>query len=215
MARPTSQYRRCSTSIGSVTSTSTPDTAAVAPPQQPAARRGLGSLRSMVISMIVVMAAVLAWVAMVPRVREISRPAVDVTAVAMMVRRDTGWAISQPQLPAGWKATNVRFESAADGVRTWHAGYLSPDGHYLSIDQTAVSGASRTWISALTSNGLEEGTLSAAGRTWRRFSSRQTVQRSLVSTGSGDRDLTTVLSGTAPYPQLAQFARALKPAPGG
>jgi len=215
MARPTSPYRRCSTSIGSVTSTSTPDTAAGAPPQQPAARRSLGSLRSMVISMIVIMAAVLAWGAMVPRVREISRPAVEVKAVAMQARRDTGWAISQPQLPVGWKATNVRFESAADGVRTWHAGYLSPDGHYLSIDQTAVSGASRTWISALTSNGLEEGTLSAAGRTWRRFSSREAVQRSLVSTGSGDRDLTTVLSGTAPYSQLAQFARALKPVPGG
>jgi len=183
--------------------------------QPPTPRRGLGNLRSMVISMVVIMVAVLAWVAMVPRVQKISQPAVDVASVATQVRGETGWAISQPRLPVGWKATNVRFTSATDGVRTWHVGYLSPDGHYLSIDQTAVSGASRTWISVLTSNGLEEGTLSAAGRTWRRFSSREAVQRSLVSTGSGDRDLTTVLSGTAPYSQLAQFARALKPVPGG
>jgi hypothetical protein len=167
----------------------------------------------MVISMVVVMAAVLAWVAMVPRVREISQPAVDVTSVARQVRQETGWAISEPKLPAGWKATNVRFDSAADGVKTWHAGYLSPDGQYLSIDQTVGTGASDSWISVWTSNGQAEGTMAAGGRTWRRLSSRDIVQRSLVSKGSGAHDLTTVLSGTAPYAQLAQFADALKPVP--
>jgi len=163
--------------------------------------------------MVVIMAAVLAWVVMVPRVREISRPAVDVTSVAMRARQESGWAISQPRLPAGWKATNVRFESAVDGVRTWHAGYLSPEGQYVSIDQTAVSLATRSWISARTSNGQAEGTLSAAGRTWREFSSRDIIQRSLMSTGSGARELTTVLSVTASYAELAQFAEALQPVP--
>jgi Protein of unknown function (DUF4245) len=167
----------------------------------------------MVISMVVIMAAVLAWVAMVPRVREISQPAVDVTSVAVQVRRETGWAISQPQLPAGWKATNARFDSPADGVRAWHAGYLSPDGQYLSIDQAEHVSATDSWISQQTSNGQAEGTLSAAGRTWRKLSSRAILQRSLVSTGTGAHDLTTVLSGTAPYSQLAQFAETLKPVP--
>ena len=195
-----------------MSTTSVPDTAAATFLQQPAARRGFGNLRSMVISMVVIMAAVLAWVAMVPRVREISQPAVDVTSVARQVRQETGWAISQPRLPAGWKATNVRFDSA-DGVSTWHAGYVSPDGHYLSIDQTGVAGAGDNWISARTSKGQAEGTLSAAGRTWHKLSSREIIQRSLVSKGSDAADLTTVLSGTAPYTQLAQFAEALKPVP--
>ena len=199
--------------MGSVSSTSASDTAPAPALQPPAPRRGPGNLRSMVISMVVIMAAVLAWVAMVPRVREISRPAVDVTSVAMQARQESGWAISQPRLPAGWKATNVRFESAVDGVRTWHAGYLSPEGQYVSIDQTAVSLATRSWISARTSNGQAEGTLSAAGRTWREFSSRDIIQRSLMSTGSGARELTTVLSGTASYAELAQFAEALQPVP--
>jgi hypothetical protein len=199
--------------MGSVSTTSVPDTVAAASLQQPAARRGFGNLRSMVISMVVIMAAVLAWVAMVPRVREISQPAVDVTSVARQVRQETGWAISQPRLPAGWKATNARFDSAADGVSTWHAGYLSPDGHYLSIDQTGVVGAADNWISARTSNGQTEGTLSVAGRTWHKLSSREIIQRSLVSKGSDAADLVTVLSGTAPYTQLAQFAEALKPVP--
>jgi hypothetical protein len=216
--------------------------------QPPTPRRGLGNLRSMVISMVVIMVAVLAWVAMVPRVQEISQPAVDVASVATQARAETGWAISQPRLPGGWKATNVRFTSATDGVRTWHVGYLSPDGHYISIDQTSVAGATGTWVSAQTSNGQAEGTPSAAGTTWQKLSSPDTGQRSLLargfvskssrSTGSvssgsvspgsaskgsvspgsaskGSRadELTTVLSGTAPYLQLAQFAEALVPVP--
>ena len=195
---------------------STTDASETGPPpavQPTTPRRGLGSLWSMVISMVVILAAVLAWVAMVPRVREVSQPAVDVTSVATQVRRETGWAISQPQLPAGWKATNVRFTPAAAGVGTWHAGYLSPDGEYVSIDQTPVTGANQRWISAVTSDGQAEGTLTAAGTTWRKLSSRDTVQRSLLSRASGVRPLTTVLSGTAPYVRLAEFAEALKPVP--
>jgi Tfp pilus assembly protein PilV len=198
--------------MGSVSMTTAPDTTA-APASPPTARRGFGNLPSMVISMVFIMAAVLAWVAMVPRVREINQPAVDVTSVAMQVRQETGWAISQPQLPAAWKATNARFDSAADGVRTWHAGYLSPDGHYVSIDQTEVTGATEDWTSERTSNGQADGTLSAAGRTWHKLSSRDILQRSLVSKGSAAHDLTTVLSGTAPYAQLAQFADTLKAVP--
>jgi hypothetical protein len=167
----------------------------------------------MVISMLVIMVAVLAWVAMVPRVRGISQPAVDVTSVAVQVRQETGWAISQPALPVGWKATNVRFDPTAEGVRTWHAGYLSPDGQYVSIDQTQASGATQNWISGRTSHGRAEGTLWAAGRTWQELSAPDIVQRSLVSDGSGAGALTTVLSGSAPYPLLAQFATTLKLVP--
>ncbi|MDQ1539189.1 MAG: hypothetical protein QOE58_3582 [Actinomycetota bacterium] len=186
--------------------------------QPPAPRRGFGSMRSMVISLVVIMVAVLAWVLMVPRVRDINQPAVDVTSVAAAVRQESGWAISQPQLPAGWKATSVRFDAVADPVKTWHAGYLSPDGHYVSMDQTAVAGATSRWISGRISHGQADGILSAAGMTWQKFSSEGVVQRSLVSSarvskGSGGHEVTTVLSGTAPYAQLVQFAEAMKPVP--
>jgi Tfp pilus assembly protein PilV len=190
-----------------------PDTTAAASLPPPGTRRGFGTLPSMVISLVFITAAVLAWVAMVPRVREISQPAVDVTSVAVQVRQETGWAISQPQLPAGWKATNARLDLGSDGVQTWHAGYLAPDGQYVSIDQTQASGATNSWTSARTSRGQEQGTLVAAGRTWHKLSSPDILQRSLVRTGSSAHNLTTVLSGTAPYAQLAQFAEALKPVP--
>ena len=170
----------------------------------------MGTVRSMVISMVVILAAVLVWVAMVPRTREISQPAVDVGSVARQVRQETSWAISQPRLPAGWKATSVRFTAAGGGLRTWHAGYLSPEGNYVSIDQT--QDATDAWVSAQTSNGRAEGTMPAGGATWERLSSGDTVQRSLVLRAAG-AELTTVLSGTAPYAQLAQFAEALEPVP--
>lgn len=177
----------------------------------PAAKREMGTLWGMVISMVLILAVVLAWMALVPRVSGISQPAVDVSAVASQVRQETSWGISQPRLPAGWKATSVRFAPAGDGLRTWHVGYLSPDGNYVSIDQT--KGATDDWVSAQTSHGKAQGTMSAAGRTWRKLSSGATIQRSLVSRGSGSGDLTTVLSGTASYTQLAQFAQTLEPVP--
>ena len=62
-----SPYRWAFGDDGSVSTTSVPDTAP-APAVQPPARRGLGNLRSMVISMVVIVTAVLAWFAMVPRV---------------------------------------------------------------------------------------------------------------------------------------------------
>jgi hypothetical protein len=54
--------------------------------------------------------------------------------------------------------------------------------------------------------------MTAGGATWEKLSSRDTVQRSLVSRGSGT-ELSTVLSGTAPYAQLAQFAESLQLVP--
>lgn len=192
------------------------------------ARRGMGTLRSMVISMVLILAAVLAWVAMVPRVRGISQPAVDVSSVARQVRQETSWAISEPQLPVGWKATSVRFTAAGDGLRTWHVGYLSPEGNYVSIDQTSAAVATGRWVSAQTSNGQDMGTIFVAGTTWQKLSSQGTIQRSMVSTGlasqdpasegtkamgSGAGEVITVLSGTASYTQLAQFAQTLRPVP--
>ena len=175
----------------------------------------MGTLRSLVISMVLILAAVLVWTAMVPRVREISQPAVDVSSVARQVRQETSWGISQPQLPAGWKATSVRFAPAGDGLRTWHVGYLSPEGSYVSIEQTSVAGATDRWVSTQTSNGHADGSLSAAGTVWQKLSSSESVQRSLVSRGAGPGGLITVLSGTASYAQLAQFAGTLQPVPAG
>ena len=138
----------------------------------------MGTLRGMVISMVLILAAVLAWMALVPRVSGISQPAVDVGSVAKQVRQETSWGISQPQLSAGWKATNVRFTPAGDGLRTWHAGYLSPEGNYVSIDQTMR--ATERWVSAQNADDKAAGTMAAGAAPRNKLTNPVPVPRSSV-----------------------------------
>lgn len=169
----------------------------------------MGTLRNMVISMAVICVFVLVWIAMVPRVSQVSQPPVDVTSVAEQVRAETGWPILQPDLPDGWKATSVRFVRSTDGLKTWHAGYLSPDEQYAAIEQT--QGATDDWVSAQTNRGREIGTTEAGGLTWTMIDRQDKVQRSLVHRGESPDELTTVLTGTATFDELKEFAETLRP----
>ena len=167
----------------------------------------------MIISLAVILVFVAVWVALVPRVNGISQPSVDVAAVAKQVARDTGWKIEVPVLPAGWRANAVRFERSTDGLQTWHAGYVSPDDQYIAIEQT--QGATSAWVAAQTNRGRDEGTLQAAGRTWQKIRRGDKVQISLVHRGAGPKDVTTLLTGTAPYDELVTFAERLRPVTAG
>jgi len=170
----------------------------------------MGNLRSMVISMLVVLGFVVVWVAMVPRPNAITQPPVDVTSVAQQVKAETKWPILQPQgLPDGWRATSVRFVRSTDGLMTWHAGYQSPKGDYIALEQT--QGATRGWVEAQTNRGAEEGTQAVAGQEWTRIDRKDKVQFSLVRRGAGPKDLTTIVTGTGPYDELATFASSLRP----
>ncbi|HET7477209.1 MAG TPA: DUF4245 domain-containing protein [Dermatophilaceae bacterium] len=172
-------------------------------------RRGLGTVKNMVISLLLVIGFVVVWLAMVPRVSQVNQPPVDVTSVARQVARDTGWAIAQPALPSGWRATSVRFVRSTDGLMTWHAGYLSPEQEYVALEQTR--GATSLWVETQTNRGRVIGTVQVAGRPFQQVNRLDKVQRSLVSRGAGPTDLTTVVTGTATFDELAQFAALLRP----
>ena len=190
---------------------SSPPAAAVPPPPAAPPRRGLGTFKNMVISLAVISGFVLVWLAMVPRVSSVNQPPVDVTSVARQVREETGWTISQPQLPQGWRATSVRYVRSTDALMTWHAGYLSPDQQYVALEQTR--GATPLWVEAQTNRGRVVGTVTVAGRSWQQIDRQDKVQRSLVDRGAGAGDLTTIVTGTATFEVLAEFAAALKPVP--
>ncbi|HET8983135.1 MAG TPA: DUF4245 family protein, partial [Pedococcus sp.] len=101
-----------------------------------------GTVSSMVRSLLVVGGLVALLIALVPRVNTISQPPVDVAAASVEVAKESGWAISRPVgLPDGWKATSVRNVRSTDGLMTWHAGYQSPTGNYVALEQT--KGATR------------------------------------------------------------------------
>jgi hypothetical protein len=169
-----------------------------------------GSVANMARSLLVVAGLVAVLIAVVPRVNTVSQPPVDVSAAAVEVAKDSGWAISRPEgLPEGWKATSVRHVRSTDGLMTWHAGYQSPSGNYVALEQT--QDATRGWVEAQTNRARQTGELEAAGRTWAKYERTPKVQRSLVATDtSGDR-LTTLVTGTGTFDELVSFAESLQP----
>lgn len=170
----------------------------------------MGSVGNIVRSMLVVLGLVLLVILIVPRQTAVVQPPVDVTSLAQQVAGQTRWPIDQAQgLPAGWRATSVRYDRGADGLMTWHVGYLTADQNYVALEQTKA--ATGSWVSTETNQGVAQGTVQAAGRTWSRFARTDKGQYSLVDRGTGSADLTTVVTGTASYAVLATFATYLQP----
>jgi hypothetical protein len=166
----------------------------------------------MVRSLVVIGALVLLLIAIVPRVSGISQPPVDVAGASVEIARQSGWPIERPEgLPPGWKATSVRYVRSTDGLMTWHAGYQSPTGNYVAIEQT--KDATPGWVSAQTNRAKETGQLQAAGRTWATFVRSGKVQNSLVNRATGPGQLTTIVTGTGTFQELQTFAEALRPVP--
>lgn len=170
-----------------------------------------GSVANMVRSLLVIGALVAVLVAVVPRVNSVSQPPVDVSGASVEVAHDSGWAIEAPEgLPDGWKATSVRYVRSTDGLMTWHAGYQSPTGNYVAIEQTkdATSG----WVEAQTNRAAKTGTTEAGGRTWDTYVRNGKVQNSLVNRGAAGQ-LTTIVTGTGTFAELTAFADSLRPVP--
>ena len=174
-------------------------------------RRGMrGNVKSMIISMLVVTAAVIGWNAMVPRVEKINRPGVDVAGIA----RETGlaqkWTVSYPQpAPTGWIAANVRLVTFQNEPPTWQAGYDLPDSRYVAVQQTKTP--TELWVKHMTNYGKAEGTVTVEGVTWTKYYRGSNKQSSLVRS-QPLHGLATVVTGRADWPQLEHFASLLKPA---
>ncbi|MDF2144365.1 DUF4245 domain-containing protein [Knoellia sp. p5-6-4] len=169
-----------------------------------------GTVANMARSLLVVAALVAALIAIVPRVNTVSQPPVNVAAAAVEVARESGWAISRPEgLPEGWKATSVRYVRSTDGLQTWHAGYQSPTGNYVALEQT--QDATQGWIEAQTNRARRTGEVQAAGQTWTTFERSPKVQRSLLSTEETADGLTTLITGTGTFDELKAFAETLRP----
>jgi hypothetical protein len=166
----------------------------------------------MVRSLVVIGVIVAALIAIVPRVNSVSQPPVDVAGSSVEVARTSGWPIERPEsLPEGWKATSVRYVRSTDGLMTWHAGYQSPTGNYVAIEQT--KDATDAWVSAQTNRAARTGEVQAAGRTWGTYVRSGKVQNSLVHRAESPAELTTIVTGTGSFDELPAFAETLRPVP--
>lgn len=162
----------------------------------------------MVISLTVVLGIVVVLLLLVPRQNGVTQPPVDVAAGARVAASRVDFTPSQPgALPADWRATSVRTSVAAAGVLTWHAGWQTGDGNYASIEQG--KDVPEEWLPAQTGGGRPDGTRDVKGVVWQRMVRTDKPQNSLVHLQGG---VTTVVTGTSPYDQLAVLAGALRPA---
>ena len=176
----------------------------------PPSRYSMGSTKNLVLSLLAVLGMVAVLVLIVPRVSSVSGPPVDVHATAVDVQKRSGWPIVEAVgLPDGWSATSARYVRVTDGLMTWHAGYQAPDGTYVAVEQT--KDATPAWISAQTNRAPKEGTVEAAGRTWTKFVRDTKVQNSLLHEAAAPGELTTLLTGTASFETMAEFAGYLEP----
>jgi hypothetical protein len=67
------------------------------------------------------------------------------------------------------------------------------------------------WVEAQTNRAPKIGTLDAGGRTWTKYQRDTKVQNSLVDQPGTAGELTTLVTGTATFDEMAQFVTYLKP----
>ena len=171
-----------------------------------------GSVANMLRSLLVIGALVALLIAIVPRVNTVSQPPVDVAAASVEIAKESGLPIERPEdLPDGWKASSVRYVRSTDGVMTWHAGYTAPSGNYVALEQAA--NATEGWIAAQVNRARDTGERQVAGKTWTAYVRGVKIQNSLVNRPASADQLTTIITGTGTFEELAEFAEALKPAP--
>jgi hypothetical protein len=173
--------------------------AAPAPP----ARRGRGqqTVLDMLRSLALILVAVGALVLIVPRPDKPIRQPVDV-AQAADAAQEAGAPAVVPHVPDGWSATSARYEPrGADGVPTFHVGYLTPSETYAGLE--VARGATDAWLRQQTSQGEVTGSQDVDGQSWQQRLSSDGKRRSLVHETRG---VTVVVTGTASLEELAQLA---------
>lgn len=186
---------------------------AAPPPAPPSSRYSLGSAKNLVYSLLAVLAMVAVLVAIVPRPDSLGGPPVPIGQKAAQVKAESGWPIVTPQgLPASWAPTSVRYVPVTGGLETWHVGYRTPSGEFVAVEQTR--GATREWIAAQTNRAPRTGTVEVAGKTWEKFVRDNKVQNSLLNVApAGSDELTTLITGTAPFEEMETYIEALRPVP--
>ncbi|MBO3143142.1 DUF4245 domain-containing protein [Dermatophilus congolensis] len=136
-------------------------------------KHGAGGMRSMFISMIVLLGIILLWQALTPQASKVEQPAVDVKASARGVINATSWPIRVPNLGPEWRATTARFDKRG-GVKTWEVGYvrIDDDSVFVSLAQTGAFGKEKVsddWEREVTKNGGSNGDITIDGTTWHTF----------------------------------------------
>lgn len=136
---------------------------------------------------------------------------VDPGPVVVAAARAGDFPISGPAgLPEGWRPTSARWEptDASGEQKVLHIGFVTPADEYAQVSTSTLDGAA--YLGEQTTNGRPLGTtLTVAGEAWDQWQGDK--RRSLVRIRDG---VTTIVSGTATWDELAILAGSLRPVSG-
>ncbi|WP_055472694.1 DUF4245 domain-containing protein [Streptomyces pathocidini] len=105
---------------------------------------------------------------------------------------------------ASGRATSVTYEGGSADGATWHLGFQNPDDEYVAVEQG--NGRASKFVAAVTHGAAKTGGTQRVGDArWERWEGPK--YDALVRE---ERGVTTVVTGTAPFGQLAEMAAALK-----
>jgi hypothetical protein len=184
--------------------------APVAVPVRQRSRYSLGSMPNMLRSLFVIGVFVLVLVAVVPRVSQVDRPAVDALGKARYTAAQTAWPIELPTgLGSGWVPTVATYGPGTANVPTFTTVWSTPGGGTIALKEAVR--ATDEWVSRSVNDGDRSGTVRLSGRTFERYSADDGKQLSYVVRGAGSGGLTLVVSGTAAEDELKAFTAALRP----
>jgi hypothetical protein len=171
--------------------------------------RRRASWQSMVLSLAVVLGIVLVLLLLVPRVNSVTQPPLDPGPAVAPASRQLGFTPSLPQgLPEGWRATSVRVTRSTAQVLMWHVGYQTPSQQYAAVQQGRDAPAD--WVRQQVNRAPQVGAQRVNGASWARYIRTDKLQNSLVLRHGR---LTTIVTGTADFDELARLATSLRPAP--
>lgn len=132
---------------------------------------------------------------------------VEVTGPAATAAASGAFTVLVPELPPTWRATSARYvQGPTQGTGSWFNGYVDPTTEFVAVAQRDYE--TEDFIAETTENGKAEAPMVIDGTTWVQYSSPEKNQRSLVL---ADPQVTTIVTGTVSYEQLADFARKLRP----
>ena len=180
------------------------------PPAAPKSRYSMGSMSNMLRSLLVVGFFLLVLVAIVPRMSEVERPAVDAAGKAAMVATQTGWPIEMPTgLDSGWVPTTATYAPGTDKVPTFTTVWKTPAGGDLAFKQAAAP--TDTWLSTSVTDNPGAGSLSVGGRTVERYAGGRPAQVSAGGRPAASGGIPLGATTTARPAPPATFVAALKP----
>jgi hypothetical protein len=183
------------------------------PESAPRPRRGLESVRDIVLSMALVGLAVVAiYLVVVWQRPEVQGPIRQDPDVAQLVGEVKGSgalpALRPRSLADSWEPTSAWFQTAdvSDvGGAVLHVGYLTPAGSYAEVNQTdgELTAALNEWMDA---DPQAVGSVTIAGQRWQQFETSD--QTALVL--RQPKSLKVVVTGKAQLAELEQLADSLR-----